>query len=956
MKSTTRGVVAILIVLALLVGVRTWRRTAASRNEVSHADPGTAWRVAGGIGATPSAPPTVGGVAVPAWFGQRGAPVRRIAGRVTFHGEPVADATVELGSALTDAGLMPRPTRRTRADGRFDFGTQPPARLTVAAIAEGRSPAVVDVDARNPTTKTDELELRLGGCESSLFGKISDSSGGPIAAAKLCLVSTSDFVNMRAGACISADGAGAYSMCLSPRQDTVMVSAQGYGAIYDRVDYKGRRMQRDYALTPEATVVGRVVRADNNAPVAGAAVRISSVDMMFQRFAAPGAAVADAQGKFTIAGLAAGRQRISAFAEGLTSTEAIDINVEPGKPTPEIVVRLRAAARLAGVVTDGRDPVVGAGVHVGNGGVGFDAVTQGDGSFVIDPVARGHVALFVRDYDVRDPKALNIDRANMSGVRVLVASLGTVAGRVTMGGKPLAGARVQCGRTENVFAEDDGTYVVHGLPPDKYHVFADSPEKGAFGEAADFSLGKGEHKSGVDVEIKYAAAIAGTVVDSDGKPVGGVMVNFDAPKIQDSGQDVTAPDGSFRANTMKGGATYTPMVHAGMRNFSKLRIVSGGDPIDVKDGATEVSGVRIVVQRDHLSIAGVTVDGDGQPIGDVHINAYRSDGDNSAVFNLWVDHPSTTSGGDGRFSFDDLDAGSFVLQARGGDGSEAIVRGVAAGNKSVVVKLANPGGIDGTLVNFSSPPTVRAQRQLPGAFMPNVFATIEGNTFHFRGLNPGTYQIAADGADTDAAMVEVAPGQIATATLKGRGTAKIRGRVIEWQGGAPVGGFQCMTGLRTTPAMPMWNGANSAYSDDSGVFEIDDAPAGAVAVQCMGTGNYYSNGRCELMVTAGQDATCDVPVVKIPPDVPWGSIGAQIQPGPMPARFLTVTPKGIADRAGVMPGDIIASIDGNSVAKLTPMGVNVVLLVRALGSTAHLGLTRGDKAVAADVVVSAQSP
>jgi hypothetical protein len=715
-------------------------------------------------------------------------------------------------------------------------------------------------------------------------------------------------------------------------------------------------MQRDYALTPEATVVGRVVRADTNAPVAGASVRISSVDMMFQRFAAPGAAVADGQGKFTIGGLAAGRQRVSAFAEGLTSTEPIDINVESGKPTAEIVVRLRAAARLAGVVTDGREPIVGASVNVGNGGVGFDAVTQADGSFVIDPVARGRVSLIVRNYEVRDPKILNIDRASMTGVRVLVANLGSVAGRVTMGGKPLGGARVQCGRTENVFAESDGTYVVHGLGPDKYHVFADSPEQGAFGEAADFSLGKGEHKSGVDIEIKYAAAISGTVVDSDGKPVGGVMVNFDAPKIQDSGQDVTAPDGSFRANTMKGGAEYTPMVHAGMRNFSKLRIVDGGGPVDVKDGTTEVKGVRIVVQRDHLTIAGVTVDGDAQPLGDVHINAFRSDGDNSAVFNLWVDHPSATSGSDGRFAFDDLDAGAFVLQARAGDGSEAIVRGVTAGQKNVVIKLASAGGIDGTLVGFSSPPTVRAQRQLPGAWMPNVFATVEGNAFHFGGLNPGTYQIAADGADTDAAMVDVAPGQIATATLKGRGTARIHGRVVEWQGGAAVAGFQCITGLRTTPAMPMWNGANSAYSDDSGAFEIDDAPAGAVAVQCMGTGPYYSNGRCELTVTAGQDATCEVPVVKIPPDVPWGTIGAQIMPGPMPARFLNVTPKGIADRAGIQPGDIIASIDGNSVAKLTPMGVNVVLFLRALGSTAHLGLTRGDRTLATDVIVSAQTP
>jgi hypothetical protein len=953
MKATTRVAATVALILLALFAVRVWIRSAARRNEVTRAEPGTAWRVAGGLAAAPSATPTVAGVAVPSWFGQRGAAIRRVAGRVTFAGEPVANATVELASELTDAGLLPKPKRRTAADGKFDFGSQPPAKFTVAASADGKSPAIIELDARDPSTATDAIELRLGGCESSLFGHVNDASGGAIAAAQVCIVGESGFQPTRPVACSSADGSGAYSICITPRQNTVGVAAPGYGAIYDHVEYRGRRVQRDYALSPEATVVGRVVRADGNAPVAGASVRVTSIDSMFQRFAAPGAAVSDAQGRFTIGGLAAGRQHVVAFADGLAASEAIDINVEAGKPTGEIVLRLRAAARVAGIVTDGRDPIAGATVSFGMAGVGYDGVSQADGSFVVDPVARGRTNVFVRDYDLKEPKTLTIDRASMTGVRVVVASLGSVAGRVTMGGKPLAGARVNCGRTETAYADADGNYVVRGLTADKYQVFADSPEQGAFGETKDVTLKKGEQKTGVDVEIKYSASISGTVVDSDGKPVGNVMVNYDAPKIQDSGQDVTAPDGSFRAAFMRGGATYTPTVHVGMRNFSKLRVVDGDGPVDVKDGSTAVTGVRIVVQRDHLSIAGSTVDGEGQPLGDVHISAFRSDGDNSAVFNLWVDHPSTTSSGDGRFAIDDLDAGSFVLQARAGDGSEAIVRGVSAGQKNVIIKLAHAGGIDGTLVGFTSAPSVRAQRQLPGSFQPAVFATVEGNAFQLRGLNPGTYQVLASGSDSDAAMVDVSAGQVATVALKSRGSAHIRGRVVEWAGGAPVGGFQCIAGLRTSPAMPMWTGT-FAFSDESGAFEIDDAPAGAIAAQCMGTGDSYSNGRCELTAAPGQEAQCEVPVVKIAPDVPWGAIGAQIMPGPMPARFMNVTPKGVADRAGILVGDIVSSIDGASVTMLTPMGVSAVLFHRAIGSTAHLTLARGDRSVNADVTLQAQ--
>ena len=132
-------------------------------------------------------------------------------------------------------------------------------------------------------------------------------------------------------------------------------------------------------------------------------------------------------------------------------------------------------------------------------------------------------------------------------------------------------------------------------------------------------------------------------------------------------------------------------------------------------------------------------------------------------------------------------------------------------------------------------------------------------------------------------------------------------------------------------------GSSSAYCDDNGAFVIDRRP-GAVAVTCFGTGPSYSNGRAELTVTPGQDASCEIPVVKIAQNVQFGSIGAQIQPGPMPVRFMTVTPRGTADRAGVRAGDIVSTVDGASVLKLTPMAVQIIVLQRPIGATVHLGL------------------
>ena len=948
MKVTAKVAAAIVIVLLFVAGgVALWRGSSSVPSEVSRAKPGVAWRVPGGIGAPTKAPPTVAGVALPSWFGQRGAPLRRIAGRVTFGGEPVAGATVELDSDLTDAGLIKAPKIRTGSDGKFDFGTQPPSKFSVAATAAERSPAIVEVDTRNPTSAAERLELRLGGCESALFGHVDDAAGGPIAGAQLCLAPP------RASACVSADAQGAYSMCLAARQDIVTVAANGYGAIFDRLPYVGHRVQRDYALTPEAIIVGRVVRADDNAPVAGASVRVEATDQK-QHFAAPGATTTSDDGRFSIAGLASGRYRMRAFAEGLVSTETIELNLEAGHRSGEVVMRLAKASRLSGVVTDGRDPIVGATVSLGMGAGSLNAVTQSDGGFVIDPVGRGLASIHVRDYEVRTPKTITIDRSDVSGVRVLVDQMGSIAGRVTYQGKPAAGAQVfpsmNLGPT---IAEADGSYVVHGLPPGRYLVSSGDATNSAFGHAAaELTLGKGEHRTGVDIEINYAGAISGVLVEGNGAPVAGAAVVFEKLDYNDAGTDMTGPDGSFRVRSLMGGE-YRPSVRSSLRGAAPLRLAPESPAtVTLKDGTSETTGVRLVVIRDHASIAGSIVDGGSQPIGDVRVVAFRSDDPTGVTFDDWFEHPSTISAPDGSYSIGDLDAGSYVVRARAGDGSEGVARNVAAGQKGVVVTLQRAGAIDGTLVGFSSQPAVRAVRQL-GINVTNLFATVEGNAFHFRGLTAGSYQVAAVGAESDAKSVEVAPGQTATVTLQSRGSTTIRGRVVDWIGGAGVVGMRCHVGLRSGQSLPTWIDTVGGFSDDNGSFVLEGAPTGEVTVVCAPDTQYWSDGICNLTLTGGQDGSCDMPVVKLDPNLPMEPFGGQLDPSSLSARFSVVQPHGVADRAGVRAGDVVTSVDGANVTRLTPWAVTLLIRQRRGGATAHLGLLRGGQSLTADVVVGA---
>ena len=945
MKVTTKAAAAVVIAFLLVAGgVAVWRH-ASGPSEVSRARPGVAWRVPGGIGATTSSPPTVAGVAVPSWFGQRGAPVRRIAGRVTFAGDPVANATVELASELTDAGLLRPAKLRTGTDGRFDFGTQPPAKFSVAATAEKRSPAIVEVDTRDPTSVAGQLELRLGGCESALFGHVNDSSGGPIPSAEVCLAPP------RASACVSADAAGAYTMCLSPSHNIIGVAATGYGGISDRFEYVGHRVQRDYMLTPEAVIVGRVVRADSNAPVAGASVRVSSTDNG-QRFGSPGATTTTDQGRFSIAGLASGRYRVVAFAEGLATTEAVEISVEAGRPSGEVLLRLLSASRLSGIVTDGHDSIVGATVSLGIGPGSIDAVTQSDGSFVLDPVGRGLATLAVRDYDVRAPRTITIDRPDVSGVRVLVDLMGSVAGRVTYRGKPLAGARVYPSMNiEPALSELDGSYIARGLPPGRYRMSAGNETGSAFGPGPELTLGKGEKRTGIDIELKYEGAISGIVVEANGNPVGGASVLFEKLDSNDAGQDVTAPDGTFRVRSLTGGGDYRARVRAAAQRAVLLKFAGDQPPtVNLKDGTSEVTGVRLVVQRDHLTISGSTVDRDGQPLSDVRVVAFRPDDRTGAMFDDSSDHASATSTTDGSYVIENLDGASYVLRARAGDGSEGVTEGVVAGQKNVVITVRHAGAIDGTLVGFSSQPAVRAVRQL-GVNFTNLFATVDGTAFHFRGLSPGTYQVAAIGAETDAKSVDVVPGQTASVTLQSRGSTTIRGRVVDWSNGGGVPGMRCTAGLRNTPGAPMWIDSVVGFSDESGAFVLEGAPTGSVSVGCTPTAMYWTNGQADLALPGGQDASCEVPVVKLNPDAPAIHLGAALDPIAPPARFNVVPPNSAAERAGIRVGDVVTTVDGASVAKLTPWAVVVLIGQRPPGTTVHLGLSRGGQATTADLVL-----
>jgi membrane-associated protease RseP (regulator of RpoE activity) len=190
--------------------------------------------------------------------------------------------------------------------------------------------------------------------------------------------------------------------------------------------------------------------------------------------------------------------------------------------------------------------------------------------------------------------------------------------------------------------------------------------------------------------------------------------------------------------------------------------------------------------------------------------------------------------------------------------------------------------------------------------------------------------------------------------LESRGSTTIRGRVVDFSGGAGVVGMRCSPGLRGAAGMPTWIHSIVAFSDENGAFVLEGAPTGNVSVGCAPNTVYWTDGRANLTVPDGREAACEVPVVKVRPDAPFPDTGAIVDPSSMPVRFSVVQAHSAAERAGIRVGDVVATVNGASVASLTPMGVAFLLGQQSAGTTVHLGLTRGGQSAMADLPVPAQ--
>jgi hypothetical protein len=444
------------------------------------------------------------------------------------------------------------------------------------------------------------------------------------------------------------------------------------------------------------------------------------------------------------------------------------------------------------------------------------------------------------------------------------------------------------------------------------------------------TVAEGEQKQGVDLELDAAATISGSVIDQDGKPVSGARVEFLLDKTQDQGRDLTGEDGTFTCGAMTGGGDYTPSVYPSndARDAKPFELLEGSAPVHVERGDSAVTGVRLRVKRELLTISGKVVDGSGAPVPDVRV-AVKVVTEESSDYEYSWGTAGVLADAAGAYSVGDLVTGSYRLRARGLDGSEGFAT-AAAGATNVTITVPRAGGLDGQLVGFTDTPSVYAQ----GESFRMFGASIDGDTFHITGLPPGAYTVTArTPGEQDSEKITVTSGQTAHVVLTSRGRARVEGSLVDFHTREPLAGFECTVGAFRTFG-PGGNDEQILTGPD-GRFVIDPAPAGDLDVSCYSPSfSDYTPGSAHVTVERGATATLALIAVK--------NASERSDPG-----FVLDWTKPAATVASVTrpgdlaPGDVIAQVDGQPVAGVSPAGVMEIVGGRPPGSTVAIMTSMG---------------
>jgi len=519
-----------------------------------------------------------------------------------------------------------------------------------------------------------------------LAGVVVDEDGKPVADAQVGIV----FMMIRDGQqpqyvigdmslkilMVKSDTQGKFSFSGIPEEASVefLVKKPGRATVntFSPENIQGESLQFSSGQTDiklvqpvEAKIEGVVVAKESGKPVAGIKL-MTARDRNRPDFVRE-SVVSKEDGSFVIDGLVAGRhflqlvQQTEGTAEWIA--EPVEVNTETGETKSGVKIELIKGGVLEVAVTGAADqqPVEKAIVHILPQGsnTAISVLTNGDG------IAR--IRLLPGEYRVvgvskrlfssnSQPEMVTVETGEIKRVEFQLTEPPKIAGVVRdENGEPLVGVRLSIcpfGR-ETVSTDAEGRFDIDWEPQSigseeiVYCILARHVQRNL---AAVVEIN--EDMKTLDIKLEPGVILTGKVVDSNDKSIEGAQVNVSLRvsnfgMILEQEQVRTDAEGTFEIKAIAAEQKYGIKAQAKGYGRQNVEIHTG----DAVDGRLDAGVLKLALAN--LSVSGIVVDVNDEPLADVRIYCYGEGQPNR----------NTITDSDGKFTLHSVCAGRIQISA-----------------------------------------------------------------------------------------------------------------------------------------------------------------------------------------------------------------------------------------------------------------------------------------------------
>jgi hypothetical protein len=733
------------------------------------------------------------------------------------------------------------------------------------------------------------------------------------------MASTDDHGDLR----MSGLQAGTYAL-RATRDDTV--SAIDFDVALARGDEK----QVVLRLARGRFVDVRVTDGDALDAPGIAAARVTLAEGGLSPF--PLEATSDRSGRARLGPIGPGAATLGVRAEGFVARGAV---AAPDPRASEARVALVRAGVLTGRVLDARgEPIAGATIEI--------AGTDSMGGPIFDDPRRANFQAAHFDAMLSGPSPL-VPAGELGVVPGSVPPIPNAVSARAFAQPSLPGTGASARDAEPWVTRADGTFRAAPASPGRVRAIVRHPQY-VVGVSDLVTLAPGGDAH-VDVVMREGGALEGRILDAHDRPIEGARVDVSGTRGTLERTTRTAGDGSFAFVALPDAITLT----AGAPDADQPEVRMA---LAIPDGGRKE--VTIVLPEPREALAVTVVDERGWPVDAAQVSASSLSPDELLRTTAFTDSHGEASlkRGRGLSLRVEVRAPAHAPRILNTDGTEDSLHielsPAESATGEVVAERGRDAIVAATITLYTDLGVRRAQTDKQG-------------TFALYELAPGAARLTVRAPGfaplTKAITIPDSGGRrpFAIPRVEMQAEATVGGEVVD-ANGDPIAGARV-----AKDAVPTWlpvgsNPAAMATTDAQGRFSLHELPEGTVTLEAYAPG--IGRARVGVTVEAGQ-ATQSVRIV-IPPGsddespvrelAASGSVAVTLGETTAPTEVVVVSvvEGSEAERAGIVPGDVLLSVDGARVAGMAEaraklsgsIADDVVVAVRRADRTLALRVTR----------------